>query len=118
MVDIGDILREMMALHPEFSLRIGKKDNGFVAEMRIGRHTPAVAMGPNLALILSQVHGESVKKIADRLLAESRLSEAVFDNTIDELEGSCGRCACRCGCQDKEEDDDYYEDYEESEDNY
>jgi hypothetical protein len=112
MVNIGDILKEMARLHPEFSLKIGRKDGTFMAEMRIANQKPATAMGDNLVVVLNQAHGGAVRNIADRLLAESRLSEAVFDNAVAELEGNSGPC-CGCGgCRDNE-DDEYYDQYSE-----
>lgn len=108
MVQIGEILKEMLRLHPEFSLKIGQKDGQLVAEMRIAGHKPALAMGTNLVLVLNQAHGEAVRKVAERLLAESRLSDAVFDNAINRLEGGDPCCGCSgCGQAD---DDDYCED--------
>ncbi len=105
MVQIGEILKEMLKLHPEFSLKIGQKDGQLVAEMRIAGHKPALAMGSNLVLVLNQVHGEAVRKVAERLLAESRLSDAMFDNAINKLEGDDPCCGCS-GCR-QDEDDDY-----------
>jgi hypothetical protein len=110
MVDIGEILKNMLRLHPEFSLKIGQKAGALVAEMRIANHKPAIAMGSNLVLVLNQVHGEAVRNIADRLLAESRLSDAVFDNAVSKLEDPCHCC---CGCNNKDEDDKYYDEYSE-----
>lgn len=112
MVDIGEILREIMRLHPSFSLKIGQANGSIVAEMRIANHKPAVAMGANLVAVLNQVHSGAVRNLADRLLAESRLSEAVFDNEVAKLEGDGGGCGCSCpGCQAASEDDEYYEEY-------
>lgn len=127
MVDIGEILKEIARLHPTFTLKIGQANGSLVAEMRIANHKPATAMGTNLVAVLNQAHGGAVRNLADRLLAESRLSEAVFDNAVASLEG--GTCGCSCqGCQvagedddgedDDDEDGEYYDEYsEDSEDN-
>jgi len=120
MVDIGDILREMLRLHPEFSLKIGKNGGTLVAEMRIAGHKAGTAMGDNLVTVLNQAHGGAVRNIAERLLAESRLSEAVFDNAVTKLEGGDEDPCCGCsGCQaadDEDDDGEYYEEYSEEDD--
>jgi hypothetical protein len=119
MVDIGEVLKKMLRLHPEFSLKIGQNSGNLVVEMRIAGHKPALVMGDNLVLVLNQVHGEAVRNIADRLLAESRLSDAVFDNAVAKLEEGedpCNRC---CGCNDSNDSNDndgeYYEEYSDDE---
>jgi hypothetical protein len=118
MVDIGEMLKEIARLHPTFTLKIGQANGSLVAEMRIANHKPATAMGTNLAAILSQAHGGAVRNLADKLLAESRLSEAVFDNAVADLEGG-GGCLCRKSEDDDDEsyEDDDYQDDEEDEDN-
>jgi gamma-glutamyl:cysteine ligase YbdK (ATP-grasp superfamily) len=115
MVDIGDIMKEIMRLHPNFSLKIGQANGSIMAEMRIADHKPALAMGNNLVAVLNQAHGEAVRNLADRLLAESRLSEAIFDNRVSALEeGNKGCCCTGCsGCQNEDDDDEYYEEYSE-----
>jgi hypothetical protein len=110
MVDIGEILRDILRLHPEFSLKIGQKAGALVVEMRIAGYKPALAMGSNLVLVLNQAHGVAVRNIADRLLAESRLSDAVFDNAVSKLEGDpCHCCGCDTESDEDEDDDEYYE---------
>lgn len=113
MVDIGDILRKIQQLHPEFSLKIGQAKGSIVAEMRIANQKPATAMGANLAAVLYQVHSGAVKNLADKLLAESRMSEAVFDNAVAKLESDSGGCCCCTGCRPNDDDDEYYDEYSE-----
>jgi hypothetical protein len=95
MTDIGDILKGMLRLHPEFSLKVGQSGGKLVAEMRIANHKAATAIGDNLVVVLNGAHGGALRNMADRLLAESRLGEAVFDREVARLEGDdpcCGHC--------------------------
>lgn len=117
MVNIDEILKDMLRLHPEFSLKIGQKTGALVAEMRIANHKPATAMGSNLVLVLNQAHGQAVRNISDRLLAESRLSDAVFDNAVSKLEDPCC-CCCGCDTKDEDENDEYYDESSEDDSNY
>jgi len=108
-MDIGESLKGMLQLHPEFSLKIGQKGGILVAEMRIAGHKPGAAMGDDLASVLSRAHGQAVQNIAERLLAESRLNEAIFDNAVAKLEDDgCGRpsCCCQYCDEDGNEDED------------
>lgn len=115
MVDIGEILKEIARLHPTFTLKIGQANGSLVAEMRIANHKSATTMGTNLISILNQVHGLAVKNLADSLLAESRLSEAVFDNKVTELESDCGGCGCSCaGCSLQDDNDEYSDDFDDN----
>jgi hypothetical protein len=111
MVDIGNILKEMLQLHPEFSLKIGQKGGTLVVEIKIAGYKPGAAMGDNLVVVLNQAHGDAMRKIADRLLAESRLSDAVFDNAIAETEEDGDQhhdcCGC-CGHNSNNNDDEEY----------
>lgn len=97
MVDIGEMLKEIMRLHPDFSLKIGRVNGTLTVEVKVANHKPAVAMGTNLVLTLNQAHGEALTNVAERFLSESRLGEAVFDNAVASMEDGCsGRC---CGCR-------------------
>jgi len=114
MSDIGDTLRKIELLHPEFSLKIGRKGGQIVVELAIGRHRPATIMGGDLGAAVGQAHAAAVQNVADDLLAESRLSEAVFDSAVEDTEkGHC--CSC-CGCC-PDNDEDEYDEYDED-DNY
>ncbi len=119
-MDIGNVLGNMISLHPEFSLKIGRQNGIFIAEVRINGGTPATVTGGDPKLVIVQAHANALKNIVDKVLAESRLSDTAFDSAIEKEErGCCGGC---CGCSNKyaddncEEDDDYEDEDEDYED--
>lgn len=106
MNDIGDTLKRIELLHPEFNLKLGRKGNQVVAELSIGGHRPATVIGDDLGTVIGQTHALAVRNIAEDLLAQSRLSEAMFDGAVEDMEGD--RC-CGCGGCNPDYDDDYYD---------
>lgn len=107
MVDVGEMLKEIMRLHPDFSLKIGRVNSTLTVEVKVANHKPAVAMGTNLVLTLNQAHGEALTNVAEKFLSESRLGEAIFDNAVTGMEEGCsGRC-CSCRCCDDDDDDEF-----------
>ena len=113
MANIGDIIEGMLRLHPEVGLKIGQKGNMLVAEVRIANNKPATMMGNNLASVVNSAHGEAVHNVADGILSESRLSDAVFDNAIAKMEDnpccSCSGCNPYAIADDDDEDLNYDE---------
>jgi hypothetical protein len=105
MKNAGDVFNEMIKLHSEFSLKVGRKNDNVVAEVTIAGTRAGVAFGENVANVLVEAHGQAVMNLAHKLLAESRLEEATFDRAISDDEDGC----C-CGC-----DSCHHEDYDEEE---
>jgi gamma-glutamyl-gamma-aminobutyrate hydrolase PuuD len=116
MANIGDVIKEMLQLHPEVSLKIGQKSNMLVAEVRIANNKPATIMGTDLAFVVNSAHGEAVRNVADRILSESRLSDAVFDNAVTKEEGD--PCCCCSGCSPYADDDEDDEDLNYNEEDF
>lgn len=117
MKNIEEILGSILLLHPDFSLKIGRKGGVFVVEAKIDGGKPATAMGRDLAPTIAQVHAEAVRLLSEKILGESRLSEAVFDNAIENMESAPKPCCGCSGCcsyveEEDEEEEDYYEDDE------
>lgn len=121
MKTIEEILGNILLLHPEFGLKIGRKGGIFVAEVKIDGGKSATTMGNDLASTVAQAHAEAVRHIAEKILAESRLSEAVFDRAIEDMEGTpkrCCGCSGCCGDENEDEDDEDEDLYDEDDGNY
>lgn len=114
-MDIGNVLGNMVSLHPEFSLKIGRQNGVFIAEVRIDGGVPATATGNDPKTVIVQAHAAALKNIMDKVLAESRLSDTAFDSAVEKEEGGCcaGCCGCSNKCSDEDcEDDDFDDDDE------